>query len=294
MNDLLPLKIAFSGGRSSAVMTKLCLDKWRGKREIVVLFANTGLEHPATLNFVRDCDINWGFNVVWLEAVVHSEDGIGNTHKIVTYETASRNGEPFAATIAKYGIPNATSPKCTDNLKLAPMASYVRSLDWGKYETAIGIRADEIDRMSSRQHKQRLIYPLIDANITKSQVNAIMAKQSWDLKLPGDHYGNCVACWKKSDRKLLTVAAGSPQSFAFFSEMESKYGAVRVDGYRATAPDGRRYFYRKHRPASWFVESASVKKFEPYRDQVQGSIWDDELDLGGSCDQGCEIYSNQN
>ena len=47
--------ISFSGGRSSAVMTKMVLQKYPDA-EIQITFANTGFEHEDTLRFVNDCD----------------------------------------------------------------------------------------------------------------------------------------------------------------------------------------------------------------------------------------------
>jgi hypothetical protein len=35
--------------------------------EAVVCFANTGKEDEATLEFVRDCAVNWSVPIVWLE-----------------------------------------------------------------------------------------------------------------------------------------------------------------------------------------------------------------------------------
>jgi len=42
---------------------------------------------------------------------------------LVTFETASRNGEPFEEMIQKYGITNMQSPQCTRNLKGLPRPS---------------------------------------------------------------------------------------------------------------------------------------------------------------------------
>lgn len=288
------LSISFSGGRSSAVMTRLCLLKYRETHEISVVFANTGCEHPATLDFVNDCDVNWGFNVTWIEAVIDPTPGVGVRHKIVTYETASRKGEPFEAFIAKYGIPNATTPCCTSRLKEDPMKSYRDSLGWfsGKrlnFKTAIGIRADEIDRQSDHAEELGFIYPLIDAGIDKAQVNQFMAQVPWDLKLKSDAEGNCVWCWKKSDRKLYTLALESPEYFEFPAQMERKYGDYKADS-AAAAPDGKRYFFRGHRSTSDLLREAKEKKFRRYRDQVQGSLFEIELDqANGSCTESCEI-----
>ncbi len=189
------ISASFSGGRTSAVMTKRVLEKYGNTHEIIVVFANTGCEHPDTLRFVDDCDRNWGFNVVWLEADVSPEKGVGVSYKVVDYQTASRNGEPFEAYIAKYGIPNMTSPACTARLKTDVMEAYLKDQGFlrGKqlnYDTAIGIRADELDRISVRRHKMRFVYPMADEGWTKQMVIDYMKQFPWDLKIP-EHLGNC-------------------------------------------------------------------------------------------------------
>ncbi len=61
------IAISFSGGRSSAVMTQLVLQKYPDA-EIEITFANTGFEHEDTLRFVNDCDRHlFGGRVVWIE-----------------------------------------------------------------------------------------------------------------------------------------------------------------------------------------------------------------------------------
>lgn len=298
------LAISFSGGRSSALMTRLCLTHPKyADFEKIVCFANTGWEHPATLDFVRNCDKHWNFNTVWLEAVISPVKGEGVRHKVVDYETASRNGEPFKAYVAKYGLPNMANPACTTRLKENVLDSYRKSLGWGTgksrdYHTAIGIRADEIDRFSSKADELGLIYPLAEFGFTKAKVNMEMSKIDWDLKLPGDHYGNCMGCWKKSDRKLFTLALQYPEAFDIAAELERDYGHIKThypDGrsYAATGPDGRRHMYRGHRDSSDIIRQAHEKgQFIHYSDQVQTSIFDELLDVGGACDQGCEVFSD--
>ena len=95
------LAISFSGGRTSAVMTKLCVEKFSDTHDIAITFANTGCEHENTLKFVDQCDKHFGWGVVWVEAVINQEKGIGPKHRIVDYETASRYGEPFEDAIKK-------------------------------------------------------------------------------------------------------------------------------------------------------------------------------------------------
>ena len=68
------LAISFSGGRTSAVMTKLCVEKFKDTHDIAIIFANTGCEHENTLDFVNKCDKHFGWGVVWIEARALEDD----------------------------------------------------------------------------------------------------------------------------------------------------------------------------------------------------------------------------
>ena len=89
-----PTCISFSGGRTSAYMLWRVLQSNSGKLpdEAVVCFANTGKEDEATLQFVRDCSVNWDVPIVWVE---YRADAPG--FAVVDFACASRNGEPFEA-----------------------------------------------------------------------------------------------------------------------------------------------------------------------------------------------------
>ena len=63
------LRISFSGGRTSAYMTKWMIENLKDKYEMIVCFANTGKEREETLEFVDKCDKKFGFNVVWIESI---------------------------------------------------------------------------------------------------------------------------------------------------------------------------------------------------------------------------------
>jgi 3'-phosphoadenosine 5'-phosphosulfate sulfotransferase (PAPS reductase)/FAD synthetase len=237
---------SFSGGETSALMRYLIGTLWRDRYdEVVTVFANTGQENEETLEFVRDCDRAFDFKTTWVEAVVRPGRA-GTTHRIVDFASASRSGEPFEATIRKYGIPNQKFPHCTREMKQRPMISYVRSLGWkaGTYDTAIGIRADETGRRSGNAERMRIVYPLLDwLPTTKPQVNTWWRDQPVRLNLAG-YQGNCKTCWKKSFRKLLTVMDDEPTRFDFFERMESCHGAVGAEFQKETAPGYHRVFFR--------------------------------------------------
>jgi hypothetical protein len=288
------LCISFSGGRTSAVMTKLCVEQYSGTHDIVITFANTGCEHENTLKFVDQCDKHFGWGVVWLEAVVQPNKGDGIRHKIVNFNTASRKGEPFEAYVAKYGLPGPTHPQCTSRLKEEVMDSYRhRELGWkrGTYLTAIGIRSDEADRMSEKRIEKKFVYPLVQAGWTKEDVKQECKRWPFDLDIKGEHYGNCVWCWKKSLRKLLTLAQEDESVFDFPKYLEEKYQNVRErDGERG----GVFNIFRKDMSTKDIIQMSKEVKFTPYKDSTQAHLfsfadYNVTLDTGSACGDSCEV-----
>lgn len=278
------LAISFSGGRTSAVMTKLCVERYSETHDIAITFANTGCEHEETLKFVDRCDKHFGWGVAWLEAVVNPQKGKGIRHKIVDFETAARSGEPFEAYIAKYGMPDRNHNHCTSRLKEDVMYSYRRELGWGRteYYTAIGIRSDEIDRVSRKRVEKKLVYPLVDWGWTKDDVKRECATWPFDLNLKGEHYGNCTWCWKKSFRKLQTLALEEPSVFDFPARMEPVHEWTNNTG------DEPRRFFRGRKSVADIKAAALAGGFELYKDAEIGEP-DPELDFGSACGESCEI-----
>ena len=234
-----PAVISFSGGRTSAYMLRQILDAHGGTLpdDVQVAFANTGKERPETLRFVYDVQTQWGVPVNWIEwrakpkqaekraslaawlaendpegRFVHS-DGFER----VGFNSAARNGEPFAALIAmKQRLPNWTERWCTEFLKVLPLFALAESFGWaaGTYQEVIGLRADEPMRVLrsyesakfkwDRKTKQqvprvppRLVrFPLSLAKVEKADVMAFWRAQPFDLQLQ-PHEGNCDLCFMK-------------------------------------------------------------------------------------------------
>lgn len=284
--------MSFSGGRSSARMSSLVLEKYSDTHDIKACFMNTGFEDERTLQYVRDCDEHiFSGTLVWLEAVINGP-GKGPTAKVVNFENASRKGEPYEAAVAKHGVFGPSHPQCNSRLKTEPMQWWRASEGWthGSYDTAIGIRADEIDRCSSKARENRLIYPLVEAGLTKADVNQWCSQFAWDLKLPGDHWGNCVWCWKKSHRKLMTLAQEDPHIFDAPARLEREYGTVHKGKEPQLKP---RVFFRGHMSAADIVEKASNTEFKPYSDAELGLKFDADLDVGGGCGDSCEVGADE-
>ena len=121
-----PTIISFSGGRTSGYMLWKVLQAHGGKlpAEAKVCFANTGKEDELTLKFVNDCATNWNVDIIWLEFRDNEQK-----FEVVTYENASRNGEPFEALIRKRKfLPNPTARFCTVELKVRTIHRYLKSI----------------------------------------------------------------------------------------------------------------------------------------------------------------------
>lgn len=222
------MQISLSGGQTSAYMAIKLIEEFGGKYDFITTFANTGMEHEKTLEFVNAMDINYGLNVVWLEAVVQYGSRRSTRHKIVNFETAARNAQPFHDVIRKYGVPNPSYLHCTRELKRNVMQSYLKSIGihYSKIPTAIGIRDDERSRISKEKDKYNLIYPMIDMFPTdKQDVLDFWDEQYFNLGL-NEWDGNCAGCFKKSFKKIFKQIDADPKLLDFHKSMESKYPQV--------------------------------------------------------------------
>lgn len=291
MSALRRLLISFSGGETSARMTKLIHERLAVQYdEIVTVFANTGQENEQTLEFVHRCDQTWAWNVVWVEAVTDPRHGKGVTARVVNFETACRDGSVFEDVIAKYGICGPGFLHCTRELKENVIRSYCRSIGWdsGTYDTAIGIRIDEIDRINPKAREKRLIYPLArQFPHTKNEVNAFWTRQGFRLELKG-YQGNCKWCWKKSLRKHLTIMSETPEAFDFPERMEQLYPMAG-----SNPRNEEKRFFRNRLKVADIRRLAAEGKFTPADDDAQITQFDMfhgmELDVGGGCEESCEV-----
>lgn len=225
--------ISFSGGETSGRMLKWLLDNKSDEYHFIIIFANTGRENDATLLFVKQCAEFFGCEIVWVESNVWGNVGKATKHVVVDFDTATRNQDwkksintPFEQAVIKYGIPNITTAFSTRELKQKPIESYMRSLGYGlgTYDTFIGIRVDEFDRMSKDRKKKRFVYPLIKwIEQTKKHINFWWKLQPFRLMLKGWE-GNCVVCYKKSVNKLIQIMIDDPWKFEFEDYLEFRYG----------------------------------------------------------------------
>lgn len=229
--------------------------------------------------------------------------GVATKHKIVSFKTASRKGQPFEAVIKKYGLPNPSFLHCTRELKMNPIHSYIRNeLKWKDYYTAIGIRADETDRIDANRKEKKYIYPFINPwPTTKPEINHFW-KNEMPFRLGIKSYeGNCKKCFKKTLRKLLTIEAEERERGEVDTwdlDMERKY-----ENHKPESQENRPLpirFNRKNLSIPELIELSkgdferavdeSVVMPSYDRQEIQSQAGQLELDLHSGCIESCEPF----
>jgi len=213
--------------------------------DIYVTFANTGKEAPETLDFVHEVEQKWGVKIYWLELYFGEERPVYRT-KIVDYETASRNGEPFEALLdrRKY-LPNPVTRFCTSELKIKVMSRFMRKLQGYKnWYNVIGLRYDEPRRVASALKQYEAwtnITPMNDAKHTVEDVSEFWRKQNFDLKLTNANgktpAGNCDLCFLKGMDTTISILKERPEMADWWIKQEQKFGDHQGATFRKDRPN---------------------------------------------------------
>lgn len=182
--------INFSGGKTSAYMTIKNYQK-----DDLVIFCDTGREHPLTYKFINDFEAFENIPIIRLK-----------------YKDAEN---PFAALLKhnKYSnIPNRVKRFCTIELKIKTARRYLRSLGIMKYYNLIGFRYDEPLRVKRRKKMWKGvtdIFPLFDEKIDKQKINEYWSKKEYTLEIPSI-LGNCTLCFMKGKNAILSILSLYP------------------------------------------------------------------------------------
>lgn len=220
-----PAVISVSGGRTSAYMLRLIIDAHGGTLppDVVPIFANTGREMPATLDFVQRLSIEWSVPITWLEFRARRADG----YAVVSHNSASRDGEPLEALFAtQRSLPNPVQRSCTTEAKIRTIKRYVMAeLGWKHWSNVIGIRADEPKRIENKKKPSRdrwtVLMPLVDARVNKSNVMDWWSNQPFDLELAGPWEGNCDGCFLKSRASIMRMQRDHPERMEWWPQQEA-------------------------------------------------------------------------
>jgi hypothetical protein len=155
--------VSFSGGRTSAYLCKLMIDKF-GSGNVDVVYMDTGAEHEETYEFIRKLYIylkdRYGIEIIFLRGDFSLPLGKGVGYKILDIKQIGPDLVPYKEMMAKYGVPYTGGMFCTDRMKLKPFKKYCDGkYGKGNYEAWLGIRFDEPKRLWGNNPK----YPLKSA-----------------------------------------------------------------------------------------------------------------------------------
>lgn len=287
-----PTLYSFSGGRTSGYLLKHCLDAHGGRlpEDHVVCFANTGKEVSETLDFVEECSRRWNVPIVWLEY----DPAVEHQTKIVSHNSAARNGEPFEALIGKRKfLPNPVMRFCTTELKIRRMSMYAtRWMSWSSWNSVVGLRADEMSRVERAAERNAMkkdpwstTTPLASEGVTKQKVLDWWSKQDFDLRLTVDDegdtiLGNCDLCFMKGRKKVERIMMARPGIGDWWRDQERFAAAT---GKFDDAPENA--VFRSDRPSYGALQAHAnwISSLSPaMRQKAIDALADDDR---GSC--GC-------
>lgn len=274
----------------SSVMMALKIKEWYPDHNIICAMANTSKEREESLLFMNECDKYFDLKITWIEAIINQESGKGTGFKITDFENLKRNGELFEDGINKYGIPSKINKWCNRELKLVPLKKFSDSVFGAKnYSIAVGMRADEMDRVSKDYKHNNTFYPLLDNGIATKDRNRFWKDKPIQINIPA-YKGNCDMCFEKSNRKLMTIIKEEPDKAVWWDNMIKKYSKITINGkdsYNYYAENGGMNFFRENKTMEELVEISK----QPFAKATDEYVYENDLfDLEGECGAGCKVF----
>lgn len=229
--------VTVSGGRSSAMMAHhIHTSPKYQDYEKAYVFANTGMERPETIEFLKNIETIWGIPLTLIEGTFSNVMGVGVGYKIVDWDTLDMKAKVFEECVihlnkGEYsGLPNSAAPYCSPYMKTHPCEKFANDI-FGKknYLKAIGYRKEDMPKRISwpeiKEEKER-IFPLLTdfpEPIGLLELNSWWNKQAFQLGI-NSKLGNCELCWKKSEKNLVEVIQAGTRFVDWWTKMEEKYG----------------------------------------------------------------------
>ena len=275
----------------SSVMMAIRMKKMYPNHNIINVMSNTSKERRESLVFMNECDRYFGLNLIWIEAEICQTKGKGTDFKVVEFEDLKTEGELFEDGIKKYGIPSSINKWCNRELKLNPLRKHANSI-FGRnnYSIAVGIRSDEIDRISKDYKKNNVFYPLIESEITTEDRNKFWSNSSFvQIKIPA-FKGNCDMCFEKSNRKLKTILIQNPKCGNWWQSMIDKYGKIPLPNKPAyndlMKENNGMTFFRGYNN----INNLEIMSKEPFNLATDEYIYEDDSDIEDECGSGCTVF----
>ncbi|MCG6644455.1 phosphoadenosine phosphosulfate reductase family protein [Acinetobacter baumannii] len=281
--------ISFSGGRTSAYLVHL----FKSDPNAHFVFMDTGAEHPATYQFIKDIVKHWGIDLVCLRTVVNPQMGKGCGYQLVGLDELKQDLKPWEKMLAKYGAPAYDIPYCTARMKTEPFEKYCNDT-FGKhqFERWIGIRFDEPKRLPieilenlnlpihkyAKHQKPGFRYLAEICDLDKDQILDWWEAQPFDLAIT-EHLGNCVFCIKKHLNKVALAAKDEPEMAVKWIGL-TEGPTVRTEGRK----HNHKRMYRERLHMSDVIEAFK----DHNRDELYNALRSSKRYESGSCSESCE------
>lgn len=229
------------GQDSVTILLKLIFDKAFRKKyapgRLMVLFSNTGNEHPETYKYRNEVIIPLckEFNIEFI-SIEPSMGFHGNNWSSLTEQW--KGGD--RATIGSVAYPKS----CTHQLKLAPQYNYMEKFlsdtysfnhgrkasfkafaqEYGKISWLIGIAKGEEKRVNNAEIKEKwrkmsiqTEYPLIDIGYTRQSCQDYIKECNYPIPMPS----NCMFCpFGCNEKEILWMYYSYPDKFDEWVELE--------------------------------------------------------------------------
>lgn len=162
----------------------------------IVLFCDTGREHPKTYKFIHDFE---------------AYENIPVTQ--ISWKNSESPFDDFLKSKKYKKIPNRIKRICTVELKINTAKRYLRSLGIKTFENLIGFRADEPKRVLNRKHFYKKVFdkfPLYEKGINKAMINSYWETKPYNLEIPSI-LGNCTLCFMKGKNAIISILSQYPE-----------------------------------------------------------------------------------
>ncbi len=248
--------------------------------DAVFVFMDTGAEHEATYEFIKQVDDYFGLNLVCMRTVVSDKWREGVNYRIIGIDEIGHDLQPWRDMSLKYGLPYKGGEFCTDRMKTTPCKKYLDdTYGAGNYHIWLGMRIDEPKRIKPREG---FSYLADISDFEKQDVLDWWAKMPFDLQLK-EHLGNCVFCIKKGINKVALAAKDEPQLADKFIKMINM-DDVRIVESRTTPSDA---MYRQSMSLEGIIDLYEEMPRDKLAKTVRSTF------ETGSCSESCEAFSEQ-
>ena len=210
----------YSCGATSALATKLAIEKYAGKYPIVIAYCDTGSEHQDNERFIEDCERWFGLPITILRSEKYADVW-----------------EVFDKTRYLAGIKGA---RCTTELKKLVRNEFqdvCHDLQIFGFDASEQKRAD---RFCANNNELRVEFPLLEHGYKKQ--DALDALMGADIELPvmyklGYKNNNCVGCVKGQAGYWNKIRKDFPEVFKRMAKVERELDVALCKSY---AGDGKR------------------------------------------------------